>query len=453
MEIPHRQIRVNLKNYPYRKDIENRLQLAQMSVFEVNILQEILNDSLKVSIASLAQTLHVDVSLLIQALKKLSTTQLFKQEGPHLLVDKEMRKYYEFQMGKFEEDFIPGMEFLQGLLSKVPIHVLPLWYDILGHSNNIFNSIVEKYLINPKVYRHHLNHLIFDEPIVHYIMRDVYQSPNFKIPSSNLIDKYGLTREKFEEYLLLLEYHFACCISYCKVGDQWQEIVTPFAEWLEYLQFEKMTKPQIITNLAEIKQKSPAIEFGFIRDIQTVLRVCSSQPGSVDNLKKRLNQTDEYVDHLLSKLAQLKFISFQDSLVHLCEKGNLWLNMPAAELSAFLSTHPTNVLTPFSNSSLHTVRHFRQIEKSLKNLNVKEWVYLDDFLKGFVAPLGDKESVILKNKGKKWRYVIPTYTDEEKEFIKAVIFERLFELGIVAAGTHQEKPCFCLTSFGRGSFN
>jgi len=35
--------------------------------------------------------------------------------------------------------------------------------------------------------------------------------------------KYGLSREKFEENMLILELHFVCCLRYERAGDNWDE--------------------------------------------------------------------------------------------------------------------------------------------------------------------------------------------------------------------------------------
>ena len=77
------------------------------------------------------------------------------------------------------------------------------------------------------------------------------------------------------------------------------------------------------------------------------------------------------------------------------------------------------------------------------------WVYLDDFLQGITALVGRAEPVTLKQKGKRWRYALPSYTDEEKALIECVIFDRLFEVGITDVGLYKGRKFFCVTPFGR----
>jgi hypothetical protein len=59
---------------------------------------------------------------------------------------------------------------------------------------------------------------------------------------------------------------------------------------------------------------------------------------------------------------------------------------------------------------------------------------------------------MLKKTGKHWRYTLPVYSEDEKNLIKATIFEWLFETGVVATGTCLGRDCFCVTPFGRFFF-
>lgn len=452
-----RKNKVNLADYPYRRDIENRLFMADLSEFEVNLLKEIVHHSVKISVEQLAEQLEVEVSELITTLDKLNVTKLYKRQQLTLIVDKEMRKYYESQLEKFDEDFKPNMEFLQDLLNKIPIHVLPLWYAIPRSSDNIFASIVEKYFLTPKTYRNYLDELQFDDPLIPKIIRDLYQAPDFILDSSSIIEKYKLTREKFEEYLLLLEYHFICCLSYRKRDNQWHEVITPFAEWLEYLQAEAKTKPKALSHPKEVKPVCSSLEFGFIKDMQAILKTCSRKQLTEKELPSIFNKdprSQEHIDHLLAKLLQLEFIKVVKSTIQVQDKGALWLNKSSSEQVMSLAHNPLNRLQAIPSASpLYNPRNIRQVEKGLRRLAEGEWIDLETFLKGFISPLTHHEPVTLVNKGKRWRYALPLYKAEDYLFIQTVITERLFELGIVALGHYQGRLCFCLTAFGRTSLH
>lgn len=444
-----RKTRIVLTDYPYRQDIENRLLLSHLSVFEVDLLCEILHCSLNISIEQLADSLDIELAELLPALDKLAPMKLFKRLHHTLIVDKEMRKYYEIQMEKFDEDFQPDLEFLQGLLNKVPIQVLPLWYAIPRHSDNIFASIIENYFLTPKIFRQYLNELEFDDPLLSNIMDDVYQAPGFKMRAQTLIDKYHLSREAFEEALLMLEYHFVCCLSYSKIGNHWEETVTPFYELHEFMLFEDSNKPQPIHNTSSIIHSCPE-EFGFIKEMGAVILACQSKQRYQKEFKPLFLTTQEEYQHLFEKLIQIGYIAEDSSeKFSATEKGLLWIKKTIPEQVNELTFHWLITPSPAVDSPhLWNARNLRLIEKYLKRLKTQEWVYMEDFLKGFIAPLGNREAVMLKNKGKKWKYALPSYQPEELAYVRVVITERLYELGIILTGQHHDKACFCVTAFG-----
>ena len=235
-----RKNKITLSDYNYRQDIENRLFMADLSILEVDVLRGIMNGSLKTTLASLTDNLNITQKSLKPILEKLATSRLFKVQGDTIVVDKEMRKYYESQIIKFDDDFHPDLEYVQGLLNKVPIHALPLWFAIPRSSDNIFQSIMQKFLITPKTYERYLQDLNFEDPILIAIIKEIFSSPDYKVNSSTLIEKFNLSREQFEEYMLFLEFNLVSCISYSKTKDLWEEVVTPFHEWREYLLFIKI---------------------------------------------------------------------------------------------------------------------------------------------------------------------------------------------------------------------
>ncbi len=428
--IAPKKTKVVLSDYPYRKDIESRLSLSSLTLFEVDVLREILHHSLEFPILQLADILDTNTEKLIPVLDKLSATKLFKRDHLKLTIDKEKRKYFELQLEKFEDDFEPNLEFLQGLLNKVPIHILPNWYPISRTSDNIFASIIEKYFLTPKDYRIYISELHFDNPGLNGIIKDLFSSTDFKIRASDLISKYKLTREEFEEYILLLEYSFVCCLRYEQVDGLWEEFITPFQEYMEYLLFEVNTKAKpikdnkILPNCAE--------EFWFMKDLSELIK---SYPGSKMAALYRPEQLKRYVQYA----TDLGFINKDGAT----DKGLLWLTS-----NDLHKAHDLFNQMHYPKGPLWTQKNIRYIEKSLKSLPPREWIYLDDFLQGLTAPLGSRDHVTLTKKGKKWKYLIPTYTPEELDFVKKMITERLYELGIVSTGAHKGKVCFFMTQFG-----
>ena len=168
-----RKNKISLEDYDFKHDIENRLLMSQFSSHDLEVLEEILYSSIKIPVRKISKSVDLDEDELFPILEKLSKTGLFTFEGDSIVVDKEMRKYFEAQILKFDPDFKPGMEFLQSILRKVPIHVLPIWYSIPRTSNNIFESLVEKYLLTPQIFQRYLMELSFPDPILAGIVHEV----------------------------------------------------------------------------------------------------------------------------------------------------------------------------------------------------------------------------------------------------------------------------------------
>ncbi|MES2122529.1 MAG: hypothetical protein V4492_07105 [Chlamydiota bacterium] len=466
-----RKNKINLEDYHYKQDIENRLLMAQFTSVDIAVLEEILYSSIKIPVRKLAKSADLDEKEILPILKKLSDTGLFAFEGDSIVVDKEMRKYFENQILKFDPDFTPGMDFLQSLLRKVPIHVLPVWYSIPRTSNNIFDSLVEKYLLTPQIFQRYLMELHFPDPILNHIVRDVFESPDLKVYGNDLIAKYELTREKFEEYLLLLEYNFACFIGYEKIADEWHEIVTPFHEWREYTAFLKATEtPSIATPQAVIRYRPE--DFSFVHDISQLLTLAKKQPIELSTDKEgrfslnaatlpliaaKLKGWSEkdlgYLHRLIVKIRMIKLAEIVDGRLYALESATDWLEMRPENQGMYLHRHPLNRITnPHVPADMITDRTLRESEKSIVRILNSGWVYFDEFIRGVIAPLGEDSIIMLKKLGRTWKYNLPSYKEEEVALIKAVVLDWLFEVGVTAIGTHEGKECFCVTEYGQSLF-
>lgn len=455
--------KVVLSDYNYLRDIENRLLMSELSTFEVNVLQEILHSSITFSIKSLADNLGVKESKIIPLLEKFSKVKLLKISKDQVTLDKEMRKYYEFQMEKFDDYFRPNIEFILSSLSTVPIHVLPIWYSLPRTADNIYASLIEKNLLTPKIYERYLSELEFDNPVIEQIFKDVFTSPNLYVKASDLYEKYELTREQFEKYMLLLEYNFVCYLSYKQVNGMWVEVVSPFYEWVEYMTFEKESQVVPIKEKAKIQQLRQG-NFVFLQDMNSILQLVPVELEGGNFSSKVLNlltngsikknkPLELYFKKVLNKILDLGLAESVRNTLQITESGKSWLKKTPEDRSILLYRHPRNLMAHSEKDpNLYSERNIREIEKSLKRVAHSGWVYFGDFLKGFTVPIGNHEPVTLKKKGKSWKYMVPLYTDEEKVLIFETIFERMFEVGIVSIGIHDDKPCFCVSPFGRASF-
>jgi predicted transcriptional regulator len=463
-----RKNKVILTDYNFRRDIENRLQLAQLSVFDVEVLNEVLNSSLTFPVADLVETLSVSHSDVVSTLDKLIATKLLQHDGRMVRVDKEMRKYYEFQIQKFDDDFAPDIEYIIKGLKRIPIHVLPNWYSIPRTTDDIFVSIIEKHFLTPKIYDRHLKDLVFDDPIPLAIMKDVFAADDFKVRSKTLRDKYNLSREQFEEYMLLLELNFACYLSYSEVDGMWKEVATPMHEWREFLRFQRDTEPKTVSE----DQVSPfhgGGGFAFVQDITALVRILDQQPLKVEgelpdvtlshmalalwapSLSCRVDrEAVAYLKSLVKRLLQLKLAEVRDGHLYGTLSGSAWVRRSPQDQAMLVYRLPVSSEDfPGVSPDRFTEKNIRSVERSLKRVMKSGWVTFDDFMKGMIEPFGDAEYVTLRQKGKRWSYVIPTYVEADYVFIRELILQRFFQVGIVSVGHHQGTACFTVTHFGR----
>lgn len=415
-----RKSKVVLSDYPYKRDIENRLFMSNLSIFDVELLKEILDLSLTVSLEYLSNVFQVDLKKIVESLEKFVPTKLIKLQEKTIVIDKEMRKYYRCQITKFSDSYEAGMEFIQGLLNKVPIHILPQWYALPRSTNNIFQAILEKFLYTPKIYERYLNEVLSENKLLKNISDDVFNAPDFAIKGSDLREKHSLSLEQFEECMLLLEYNLVCCLVYQKVEDRWEEVVTPFAEWREYLRFLRDHAPKPILDVKNIQRSHPE-NFGFLEDLSAFLQLLLKKPIPVKKCPPQL----------LDKTLFMRLGFVEEDYLKPSATLRIWLQKDHEGKALTMSRHPIVV------------------EKSLQSYARAGWVFVEDFLKGFCGILVGKEKITLKNKGNRWRYSFPEYTNDELELVKTTLCKSLFEAGIVATGTYKGKDCFCVTPFGR----
>ena len=438
----HRKNKIILSDYPYQRDVEIRLLLARLTVFEVSVLQEILNNSLTIPLEHLVENLQVDLDQITPVIDKFTPSKLLKLEGKKVVVDKEMRKFFETQIIKFEEDFEPGVDFLQGLLAKVPMHILLQWYGLPRTSDHLFQAILEKFIGAPRLYERYLAELDLEDDLLKKISADVFNSPDLMVKGAELIKKYRLTHSQFEELMLHLEFNLVCVLSYQKIGKKWEEIVTPFYEWREYLLHLRSSAPKPITTPATVAFTRPE-NFAFVVDMQAVLEATLKKPillekkGDAFVLPEKIRETlmpevsSAYCSKVIDRILFMHFGKVEDKLLSAQESAKNWLKKTPEQRAFTMSRHPIAV------------------EKGLTRFINTGWNYVDDFVQGFSGILCGKEKIILKNKGKKWRYALPEYSPEERLVIKTTLWDRLFEAGIVNTGLHKGKECFCVTPYGK----
>lgn len=473
-----RKNKINLEDYDYQQDIQNRVLMSHFSTEDIEVLEEIVYSSQEIPINRLVEGLNKSFEDLHAILEKLAQTNLFKIEKDTIVVNKEMRRYFEIQIQKFEDDFSPGMEFFEALLKKVPIHVLPNWYPIPKTSNNIFNSLIEKYLETPQIFQRYLSELNLGDPVLQEIVADLFEAPEYKMYASDIRKKYNLSEEAVEERLLYLEFNLVCCLVYEKKEDEWVEVITLFKEWKDYLNFLKTSQPQEIPKKSDVKRTRPH-DFSFAEDMSTVLALSMVKPlylrlnreeewtfekTSTHNIAKQCKgfdlkteegqlHFDRYLSKVVQKLLFLKLARIEENQLIASDEAEEWLTLPIEKraLNTYKTTLASYSFAEFS-SEICTERNIHEIEKSISRIIDSGWVLFEDFLNGVIAPISEKSKMSLKKMGRYWKYSLPDYSEEEISLIRLIVYNWLFEGGMVATGSYHGKECLCITPFGQSMF-
>ncbi|MEL7431158.1 MAG: hypothetical protein AAGI90_01325 [Chlamydiota bacterium] len=449
-----RKNKIHLQDYPYKEDIQNRLLLSHLTVTEVELLEEILFSRLEIPIAKLKKQFPaLSYEDLLENLNKLTPLGLYTLRENRVYVDKEKRKYYESQLVKFDEDFKPDMDCLSHLLKKVPIHVLPTWYSISKSSNNIFASILDKFLTTPQIYQRYCSELGYPDPVFLNIITDLFQAKHFELYASDLKKKYNLTDEAFHEYVLHFEFNFICVLGYKRIGDVWEEILTPLYEWKQFLLYQQKARPVPINNIARIDRlrSSP---FAFVEDMTVLLKKAAEKPipATPSSVQKVLGlpNTEEaqgYTKELMEKLEEVRFTSL-DTHVELRPLAKEFLLLDKEQQSLYLYRHIHHQSSEEQPRLLHE-RHQREIERSLKSFAGSDWIYFEDFVQSSMIALRDQQKIFLKQKSpKSWSYCFPEYSSEDKSIIFNYM-RLLFHCSMVEIGKMHGQDCFSLTEFGR----
>lgn len=436
--IEHRKNNIAISDYNYNHDIINREMMANLSHFEVEVLKEIVNGSLQITTKQLASHFQVPESHLANILDKLSEVNLLERKGNNIIINKEMRRYYETQISKFDDEFQPDMDFLKGMLSKVPIHILPTWYSTPPMTNNIVHSIIESYLKTPRLYQRYLNELKFSDPVLTGIVRDLFKSPDFTLSAQHIMETYQLSRRQFEEYLLHLEYHLVCCHGFNRSEESWEEVITPLHEWRSYLRFKRDNTPAAISNPNKI-ERLHAHDFGFAYEMARLVELAQERAsvGHWDNSQPLAEQVRQTA-------INLDLLNIRSGVFYATGDAEAWMAKPIQNWALDLFKHSMEIFPLLA----YKERDLREVQASLQAVSSSGWILLDDFIKSFTAPLGEA-AVTLQCKGRKWHYAIPEYTSEDKAFIERVIWGPLYAGGLVAVGQYQSQPCFTVTSFGK----
>ncbi|CRX38420.1 hypothetical protein [Estrella lausannensis] len=433
---PPKRNKIELSHYNFKKDIANRALLSKLNQHDIAILVEIVNGSLKISLDSLAQALDCSQESIENLAKIIEPTGLLKLEQGALSVDKDVRKYFECLLARFEEGFDPDLDHIQGLMQQVPIHVLPVWYTLPKNTDKIFPAIVEKVLHNPKCYIKHLQELPFECEAAERTIDDVHASQDLSLPSALIKEKYKLTDDAFMECMLYLEYSLLCYCVYIPKDSGFEERVVPLHEWAQLIRFQRENACNPIEKPSLIERTHPS-DFGYVEELTQALKALG---------KEGKDPKEPLQKEIVSKLLSLSLIEESHGTYKVTQAGLEFTAKTPQEKAMTLYLSAMNRLR--RSQGIYSDKDIREIERCLKRIVKTGWVLLDDFLKGACASVGNMPPVTLVKKGKRWSFALPQYNEEERRFVTDCLMGFFYESALTATGSIQGKPCFTLTPFG-----
>lgn len=470
--------KIQLADYDYQKDLRNRELMAQFSEKDVALIDEMICSPARVSLINLSRQANQSVEETLSTLDKLAPTGLFTCDGEYVTTDKETRKYFEVELLKFEESFAPTLDFLRLQLKKVPLDALMSWYPIPRTSNNIFESLIEKYFKKPLVFQRYLKDLDLEDATFNAVKEDLLHSCEKKLYADEIKKKYGLTAAEFQKMALLFEFNFVSFLCYEKKDEQWTEVLTLFQEWKDYLAFMHNSSTKKVLAPHTVVSTRPE-EFSFVEDISTLLHLarnidvyveidakerwiferqtlaaCSSHFKGFDLESKEGQEIFfDYLCRLIKKLLLIKLATIDERKLtpasHTPEWLDLAIDQRALHLYKLTTTHYSFSEFP---SEICNDRTLREVEKSVRRIKTSGWVFFEDFMAGVIVPIGKDNAMELKQVGRSWKYKRPIYSEEERALIKKVIYDWLFEAGVIQTGTLEGKECLRMTSFGQAAF-
>jgi hypothetical protein len=454
-----RKIKILVDDYPHARDASLRMILHHCTQNDLKVLEEILFSSIQTTTQNLVEALNLSPSQLETSVNLFMTAGLIKNQGQILVIDKELRKFFELEIQRFEQDFEPGIDFIAQLLKKVPIHILPVWYSLPRTSTNIFESIVEKYLYTPQIYQRTISEIQTYDPLLKTIIDLLFSSDHLELDLEFLQNHLSLSPAALFDTIALLEFSLIASVGYRQDRSSYKGYLTPFSEFKHYLLHLRATE---CTTLADAQiHKITLAPFAFIEGLFTLLN-CFKNKGyhypldrlEESELKEALAEDNlAYLDleELMQKLVTVHLMETKNNQIALNESSYSFLSMKLESAALLLYRHPLN--KPCVHLAIPTDKAIRECEKAAVRLLGKGWVLLEEFVKGMVVPFSDEEQVHLRKKGRKWVYHLPTYTTSDQDFIHHIFTDWFEKVGVIETGFVDNKPTLRLTSLGMEIFS
>jgi hypothetical protein len=238
--------KVDLKDYPFKMDVHRRRCVSRFSPFERDLFYEMCLGSLETTVEELSEDLDVMPEIILSVLKKNGTIGLYSLSGTDVHINKEERKFYEAELEKFNDAFFPNLNHIKLLFNKVPIDVIPQWFSLPKSCTAIFNTLIEKHFLSPKLFERYIQELEFDDPVMKKIVKELYSSPYYSLNLQEMKETYFLSDEVLYQIISILEYNLIAVHSYQKIGDAYHEVITPPHEYRTLLIDKLEKRPKFI---------------------------------------------------------------------------------------------------------------------------------------------------------------------------------------------------------------
>jgi hypothetical protein len=462
--------RIKLSDYDHESDVKNRLFFPTLNELELEILEEFSYLAMNFSIQTLIEGIECTIETLREILRKFSNANLINFKDDLVIISKSQKRLIEERVATYEPDFKYNLEYLQTLLRKVPIDIQPLWYQLPRTSDNIFNSIIEKYLVTPTLYQRHLGEIKSLNPIYRNIIDLVFANEMLRVPLCELQSVLSIEDEEFEKHIIFLEFCFILFKTSRITEGKCSQYLEPLHEYKEFLLTQKnyAVKSSIEKKITPYRPS----EFSFIEDMTDLAHLAKHhelvfelhEQGNTYNLSegsyklcfenlKQMQDCEnsrEYLKQVLTKLESLDLIKIENKQIVVGQVANEWMELELMNRSHVTFKHPYNqVICQGLYPKLYSERLIHDIENAVAKTEPMTWVNLDEFISQSMISIDKNARLQLKKVGSQYKYLFPEYTQEQKEFIRAIIENFLFESSIVELAYCEEATYFKVTSFGR----
>jgi len=460
--------KIELGEYDFPQDLAARLYLSQLSPFEVEVIEELNLRPLQLSITEFSSEIDKSIDRIFPIFQDLQKLNLLKMSGDLVLLNKEMRKYFEHSLELFDQDFTPDLLFVYQNFRKIPIHCLSTWYALPKNSNNLFQSLLDKYLLTPSLYEKYLQEVQLEGETMEKIKETLLGSENLQLSVDEIQKRFHLTKESLEKTLILLEFFLVGVTYFVRQGDGYERI---FSMLHEYRTYQKECQQRALSSIAAKKISCTlSAPFGFIEDLDLLLiqakrhkvELIEDQlpPSFLAILAKKSTLIDpkslqEHFAHIVQRGLQLGLLVRRDNmLVVSVYEANKWHALSLEERSIYLLYHPKNRFFTY-DGEVHLLeeKHLKDAQKAICQAIPLGFVELEKLLDVTSISLGSQKGVHLKRSGVRYRYQSPQYSMDERKLLRATYLETFFESGFIEKGiSEQGAICIRTTSFGNSVY-